>query len=339
MDLQKINTVDWDQVAGGYVFVAAAGFEARALRGAQVLVDAGVPLVSCVLLEFRERVIPRNEENHRILASVLRQSVAEGTILHRQIETVESIWEDIPKISEVRTIIDISGMPHSIILRALRSAANAAIQPLVLYTEAESYYPSYPEAELYLKYDDDELAFFYASKEEETEVMYSGLSKVGTVKGFEGWLIPTEPTAVVLFPTFKRTRTSAILSELEVQRKVFLIGKPVRSDLKWRMRALRVINYDLIDYDTDYIREISTLSPMETLGSLESLFKEGVISPRHNILISPHGSKMQTVGVWKFCELNPDIRVITSYPHEYFPDKYSVGYRDGFILDTRSLDR
>ena len=112
-----------------------------------------------------------------------------------------------------------------------------------------------------------------------------------------------------------------------------MIGKLVRADLKWRERALRIINYDLIDPNTDELVEVSTLSPSECFSKLSNLLKEGIVSPRGNIIICPHGSKMQTVGVWRFCVENPDVRVILSHPKEFFPKKYSTGYRNTFVFD------
>lgn len=160
------------------------------------------------------------------------------------------------------------------------------------------------------------------------------MASIGTVKGFEGRLIPTAPTSTILFPTFKRLRISAILSELEVNKRVFVLGKPVRADLKWRERALRIINYDLIDPNTDKLVEVTTLSPTKCFSKLTELLKKGIVSPRGNIIICPHGSKMQTVGVWHFCANNPDVRIVLSQPTEFFPLKYSTGYRDTFVFDA-----
>jgi hypothetical protein len=333
--LERIEEVDWDKCTQGLVFIAAAGFEDRVLRGAERVRDLRVRLTAAVTLEFRHRAIPANDAHLAILEDTLRGQVRSGCLLRRQIEVVESLWGDLSKGQEV--LIDISGMPHSIVLRTLRSASHHGIKPIVLYTEAATYYPAHEEAMKYLKYSDNEMAFYHASQQEDAEVMYAGMATVNTIRGYEGRLSPTEPTVIILFPTFKRTRTSAILGELEVQRKVFFIGKPVRRDLRWRMRAMEIINFDLIDPTTDLVRHVSTLSPVDTYSALTGLFAEEVISPRHNVLIAPHGSKMQTIGVWLFCEANQFVRAIASYPREYFPAKYSVGWRESFVCDLRTV--
>jgi hypothetical protein len=335
-ELRTFQEYDLAATSDAYVYLGAAGFEDRAVQVAQLLASAGVRLVAAFILEFRENVIPANQENEARLMTLFREDMRVPRIESIQVETVESTWDSIKSIcagSRHRTIMDISAMPHGTILRSLRSACLAETLPLVVYTEAEEYYPLYQDAMKYLKYEDDELAFDAASRQEEEHVMYGGTASVGTVRGYEGSIMPTAPTALILFPTFKRRRTSGLLAEIEVNKKVFLIGDPVRQDLKWRKRALLVINYDLIDKDTDHVEQLQTLSPHACYSALTSLLQRGIVSPRENIVICPHGSKMQTVGVWKFCEDFPDTRVVLSHPKEYFPQKYSVGCRDSFVFD------
>jgi hypothetical protein len=233
-----------------------------------------------------------------------------------------------------RPIVDVSAMPHSIILRILRSAIDFGVKPVILYTEASDYYPTYEKAKKYINERDDDKAFSLAVEEEHNQIMYAGLASISTVKGYEGKISPTAPTVVIAFPTFKRTRIASILAEMEVRRKIFIIGKPVRSDLAWRERALRIINYDLIDENTDLVLTISTLSPFECFEALLNLFDIGIICPVENIIICPHGSKMQTIGVWRFCEDHRFIRVVLSDPKEFFPKKYSVGCGESYIFDT-----
>jgi hypothetical protein len=331
-ELTKFENCDWQAIAESYVYVTAAGFESRACCGPK-LVSSRVPLNAAFVLEFREHVIPENQSNLTRIVLVLEKKAPVKVL---QIETVEHLQAKLTEFlahGRCRVLVDVTAMTHAIILRALASISAAGTCPLVSYTEADEYYPRHIEAKKYLCYPDDERAFHAASTYEHKEVMYAGLSSVGTVKGFEGRILPTAPTTVILFPTFKRLRTAAILAELEVNSKVFMLGVPVRADLKWRERALRVINHDLINEDTDVLVAVDTLSPLDCYTKLNTLLEKRIASPRGNIVICPHGSKMQTVAVWRFCTENPDVRVVLAHPKEFFPKKYSLGHRDTFVFD------
>lgn len=341
-ELVTVDSWNWRGAASTFSYVCAAGFEDRALRGVEILAKEKIPISQAVIVEFRESVLDENLRNCDSIKATLKKRVGleASRISVVQIDGIESLWDLMLSFKGSRkqkVILDITAMPHGIILRALRSAYRNRIIPVVWYTEAETYYPSLKDASKYLDNADDELAFDIASRQEVEAVMYAGLASVGTVKGYEGRIIPTSPTSVVIFPTFKRLRTSAILSELEVNRRVFMMSLPVREDLKWRERALRVINFDLIDPDTDIVRTLSTLSPMDCYRELTRLLSDGIVSPRGNIIICPHGSKMQTVGIWMFCEENPEVRVVIAHPREYFPSKYSVGFRSTFAFDPATV--
>jgi hypothetical protein len=337
-DLKTFRDFDWQKTSRSYVYLGAAGFEQRAFRGPQ-LVSESLPLKAAIVLEFRKSISARNERNLRRIVSCLTKRVP--TSVH-QIGAMDEVGMKIAELvsgPETTILVDVTAMPHSAILRSLRFVADKGATPLVIYTEAEEYYPRFGDAHRYLRFADDERAFLAASRYEHKEIMYAGLTSIGIVKGFEGRILPTAPSTIILFPTFKRLRTAAILSDLEVNKKVFIVGSPVRADLEWRQRALRIINYDLIDEDTDVIVAVETLSPVACYNKLDELIQEGVACPRGNIIICPHGSKMQTVGVWRFCMDNPDVRVVLAHPKEFFDKKYSIGYRDTFVFDPGSAWR
>jgi len=334
-ELQTFVGYSWDSNTK-YVYVGAGGFEDRAVRGAELLAGSAIHLAAAVILEFRSRNIPQHQQNERKIRSILDKKFPTAALFEMQTELVEqipSVLGGILPAPDLRVIVDVSAMPHSLVLRALRTVSNAGHTPLVVFTEAEDYYPRKRDAEKYLAIDDDEVAFDAAANQENKHIMYAGLASVGVVKGFEGRITPTAPTSIILFPTFKRLRISSILTELEVKTRVFVLSKPEREDLRWRERALRIINYDLVDFDTDHFLTVSTLSPKETFNELCRLFERGILTPRGNTIICPHGSKMQTVGVWQFCDVNPEVRVILSHPTEFFPKKYSVGFRETFIYE------
>jgi hypothetical protein len=322
---------------GPFAWVCVAGFEDRAIRATQRMVASPAQLAAAVILNFEEPFFKENDRNRARLSSLLRQRLRQDAIKAVAIQDVKHVCSIVAGFGVGTVFLDISSMPHGPVMTYLHAFRKLAQRLIVVYTEAETYYPRRQEANNYLKYVDDEAAFLAACKQEDSDVMFAGLSSVGVLPGFEGRLLPTSPSVIISFPTFKRLRTSSVLADLEVHRKVFLIGRPVRTELAWRARALRVINLDLIDEDTDFVQEVSTLSPLECLLQLKRLIDDDVVPSSWNILICPHGSKMQTVAVWGFCAERDDARVVISHPRQFFPKKYSEGWRETFLLDTQQL--
>lgn len=331
-ELDTFYAFDWQTTAESYVYITAAGFEGRARRGPGLVTDR-LALKAAYVLDFRDHVIPENKRNLKWIISRIKKRADVIVVQDDLIDQIQATLANYVTNTRTRILVDITAMTHALILRTLNCVLATGTTPVILYTEAREYYPRRAQADRYLCFPDDERAFHAASRYEHKEIMYAGLTSVGTVKGFEGRILPTAPTTIILFPTFKRLRTAAILAGLEVNRKVFMLGVPVRADLKWRERALRVINHDLIDEDTDVLIPVTTLSPAECYDKLDALLQQGIATPRGNIIICPHGSKMQTVGAWQFCIQNPDVRVVLAHPKEFFPRKYSIGHKDTFVFD------
>jgi hypothetical protein len=97
--------------------------------------------------------------------------------------------------------------------------------------------------------------------------------------------------------------------------------------------SMEVVNFDLIQENKSAVVALETLNWRETFDFLEHLFRENDSNYRFNFLLAPLGSKMQTVGSWAFARRNPSVRVITSTPKTLYPEKYSVGHGQTFIID------
>ena len=318
------------------LLVCAAGFEDRATFVARLLNEEGATLAGARVIEFPKSGFPEHETNMRAIVAAIDARRPKAPLQRLPVAAAETAWDGLGGAAG-RALLDISAMPHETALRLLRSAWKKGIRPDIAYVEADSYYPKKADADDYLQYEDDEIAFEAASRQESAEVMYAGLSSIHTVAGFEGRVLATRPTNLVMFPTYKRFRSAAIVSELEVRTRLFVTGVPERPDLAWRARALEVINFDLIDRGTDEVLRLSTLSAGDTFVALAKRVAAGLLDLRDNVIICPHGSKMQTVGVWWFCETYPDARIVVSQPRTWFPGKYSQGSGRAFALELRVL--
>jgi len=97
----------------------------------------------------------------------------------------------------------------------------------------------------------------------------------------------------------------------------------------WRLEAIKRINrVDTVKHDT---LTTSTLDYRETLDGLLRLY--GIHSERERLLISPTGSKMQTVAVGLFRAFMDDVQIVYPTPKQFrSPDNYTNGVGQLYIL-------
>ena len=138
---------------------------------------------------------------------------------------------------------------------------------------------------------------------------------------------------LIAFLTFKRSRLSAVLREYEASSRILIEGLPERADLAWRKKAMEIINFDLFEEFRKSVETLNTLAWRDTRDRLERFYTDDANCFRYNILLAPLGSKMQTVGAWAFARRHSEIKLITSTPLRHFPEKYSAGWRDTFVID------
>ena len=147
------------------------------------------------------------------------------------------------------------------------------------------------------------------------------------------------PDAIVLFPTFKRERSQAVIDFVDPSlignrgdQIVWLVGIPHLDENQWRINALREIN-ELKAEDVQY--EVSTLHYQDTLKTLEAIHNR--LSDRYKLTLSPIGSKMQALGSSLFSYIHPDARIVFAIPKEYNAALYSGGCRETWRIEFGSL--
>ncbi len=324
---------------GEAIYVGAAGFEDRATKTLKTMIDLGIRICGAIIMTYDNG--ERLEENIKNLAEMKRLVlILSGqnnvTCLPiSEISRMDEVVLDLDIASNTTILLDITAMSHLVMFRALAQISRIKRPFVILYTEAEHYRPFKHEVAHALKCDTEHEGFLALIEKgyEQTEVMFKGNYNVIYVPEFSGNISPQLPSVLVVFPTFKRVRISTIIAPLEVNHKALVFGISVRDDLKWRTRLLRMINYDLMEPSTDTICEISTLSPHTTYQKLLSILDGRSNHGLHNTIIVPFGSKMQTVGVWKYCQEHPEVRIVLSQPKEFYPNKYSDGAKDSFFFD------
>src|SRR6202034_3416514 len=112
-------------------------------------------------------------------------------------------------------------------------------------------------------------------------------------------------------------------NELQPSRFSFIEGVPPSPQNKWRQRVISAVNQldKIQDAETC---QTSTLDYSETLDCLLKLYaKHG---ERERLLVSPTGSKSQTVAVGIFRALVEDVQIVYPTPRGFLkPDEYTHG--------------
>ncbi|RIL08440.1 MAG: hypothetical protein DCC75_08900 [Proteobacteria bacterium] len=313
------------------------GFEERAARGAQVVSTLGLRPRQVVLLKYQGK---EHNRNHAVVSQIGRSIVGTPSRYHeieaRDLTALDAILGTLDPDTD-RVVCDITGLSRYLMLRILSQTHNKRLKLSLIYTEAKEYYPRKTDFLPLLKLRDVSEAFEKLTEYEEAHIVYSSNCDVEEIPELPGRIFPNHPVILFAFLAFKRSRLSCILNQFETNARILIESVPVRQDLKWRQKAIEIINFDLIEENKNNLVQLTTFDWKKTSDLLAEMYYKDDIGFRYNVLLGPLGSKMQTVGAWHFAIQHPDIKVITSTPLQHFPGKYSIGYADTHLVPMDSI--
>jgi hypothetical protein len=298
--------------------IVCAGFEDRALAVLQNAVSLRRPF-NVLLIHYG----PHFQENKSdIIRKIIRDAgvnVLEVTYNRQEPAGFGSTMLERLSVCHGRIFVDVSAMSRLLIVQALvalgtRSAGFANC--FVAYAEAKEYSPSQGEAEAELTKSESDpcLSILFLS---------SGVFDVTVVPELSSFAPTGTQTRLVAFPSLDAHHLTAIRNEIQPSRFSFIEGVPPSSQNKWRQRVIADINK--LDKIPDAERfQTSTLDYRETLDCLLKLYADH--GERERLLVSPTGSKMQTVAVGIFRALIEDVQIVYPTPVSYLkPDGYTLG--------------
>jgi hypothetical protein len=321
------------QAGAPFTLIVSAGFEPRAPRAAYLIHEARLRPERVIVLTYERDKDSKSHKSIMAICEKLAPSDRRAEVRVEALEELERLLAEVPL--DERVVCDITGLSRMAMYRVLTLLARRATPFWVIYTEADEYYPRKRDFKALLSKDRSE-AFLNLINYEHADVIYSGKCRVEDIPGFEGRHLPNYPLLLIAFLTYKRSRLGAIIREYEANLTFLVKAVPVRPDLKWRDRAMEIVNFDLIEDHKNSIIPAETLNWRTTLDLLERIYETDHANYRYNILLAPLGSKMQTVGAWAFAFRHPEVRVVTSTPTVMYREKYSTGWRDTFLIDDLS---
>ncbi len=224
-----------------------------------------------------------------------------------------------------RIMVDVSGMSRLLIVQvlvALGQRKNSFNECSVIYAEAEIYPPTQEEAEAAINKLDTDTTFSVL-------FLSSGVFDITIVPELSSSSIPIGQTRLIAFPSLDAYQLTALRAELQPSRFSLIHGITPDSQNSWRADAIKRINrLNTLEYDSF---EASTLDYQETLNCLLQIY--GSHSDHERLLISPTGSKMQTVAVGLFRAYFDDVQIVYPTPKAFLsPANYTKGVGQLYLL-------
>ena len=230
-----------------------------------------------------------------------------------------------------RIYIDVSAMSRILIvqvLAALGTVPGMYDRCTLLYTEAKDYPPSEQEAlkNLTRSADDPNFSILFLS---------SGVFEITILPELSSIAVSGSQSRLIAFPSLDAHHLTALRVELQPSRFSFIEGVPPHPGNQWRKGVIAAINH-LSEYQNAETFWASTLDYRETLECLLRIYAKH--SLRDRILISPTGSKMQSVAVGIFRAFVQDVQVVYPTPQGFCsPECYTKGIGPMYRLDLDEL--
>ncbi len=240
----------------------------------------------------------------------------------------EILLEAVPK--DARILVDVSTMSRLLIVQVVVALANSDFSRdfTIGYCEAESYSPSREKADAIL----DDVG---KSPSSGMTFLSSGVLQVAIVPELSSATYGSQQTRLIVFPSFDSHHFIAVRSEILPSRFSFIEGIPPETTNLWRTATIRKIN-ELEKFPVSDCFAVSTLDYRETLDLLLEIYHDH--SLRERIIISPTGSKMQTVAVGVFKAYLDDVQIVYPVAKNFTsPESYSSGIGEKHLLNVNQF--
>ncbi|MFB3880288.1 MAG: hypothetical protein ACE149_03445 [Armatimonadota bacterium] len=303
------------------LYLGALGFEDRTTAGIEELVRLGTRVANVLLFEFdmNSEGNERHRDEYERLSLLLSQNRPHrpfnAPLASRDSEFMARLEARVRGLCPAawpRVLFDCTSCPSLILSQALRVLTSVDCDLTILYSEAADYFPTREEWESgQIKPPGDLVkgpcyGFQFAPKP----------------PGLQGDDLGEKPVALVIFPTFNTHRTDGVLAELDPAERIWAFGQPhdpVRNDYRYDMMVAMARP---LMYPGDPWTVVPTFDYRAALQEFAGVYAR--YRPTHRLVVLPHGSKMQTLGVGLFALTHP-VSFVFANPKTYNPLRYSAG--------------
>jgi len=309
------------------VLITCAGFEDRALEFLRRCAAAGAKGFQLVGIKY----LPEVAENRLPLLKQLSDASDAILSLRTYNRQEPEKFDELLIHSEgaERFWVDVSGMSRLLIVQLIANAVRRGLadRTRIIYIEAELYPPTREEFEKRLAENPDYLGIL--------NFISSGVFGVTVVPELSSVAMQGQPTRLVTFPSFNPTQFAAVTAEIQASGISIINGTPPRAENQWRKDAIRQLNgIDSLGEKEEF--DSSTFDYRETLKLLLDLY--GRYGATQKIVVSPTGSKMQSVAVGLACGFLRDLQVVYPTPQSFpTPSNYTTGVRNVYQLSLAAF--
>lgn len=305
--------------------IVCAGFEDRTEGVLERAIGSQTPFR--VLLILYDPDVPENKEDE--IREICRRAGIQPVEVvykrHDQAGFGRTLLENLEPC-DGRIVVDVSAMSRLLIVQALvalGSRPEGFKDCFVAYAEAEVYPPNQAEAEAELARSETDPTLFIL-------FLSSGVFEVSVVPELSARGMPGAQSRLISFPTLDAHHLIALRAELQPSRFSFIEGVPPSPENRWRQDFIAKMNR-LGEIKDAEICKTSTLLYEETLNCLLDLYRKYAV--RERLLLSPTGSKMQTVAVGVFRTFVSDIQIVYPTPGGFrSPENYPRGIDRLYLL-------
>lgn len=324
--LEEIHSIELRQED---VFILAAGFEDRTLACLRQIKSTSSK-ISIIILSYA----PEISENlfNNVCSFCQEKNYDYETIPYNRSvpDSLNSIVDSfIIRNCKGNIYLDISAMSRLLIVQILYALRNYLHNIKILYTESESYSPTFTEYE-------EEMEKAEEASTEFPMFISSGVADIYFPSVFSTSALQGQPLRLIVFPSFNPYQLRSVVNELQPSFLDIINGVSPRDNNSWRTDAiLRLNKVDSIRQKKD-LYYTSTFDYRETLDLLIQIYqKENVFD---QITIIPTGSKLQSLAVAIFRLYMEDIRIAYPLPQKFNDvSSYSSGVLNSYLLELNFL--
>lgn len=314
--ISPLSLEDWNTQI---IYLSAIGFEDRSLSVLNEAIESRCNFDKVIAIEYE----PHNRNNrksdyHDKLNQLCIPAEDRICLVYNRYDPesfVGSFRHVVKNLDRGMTlIVDISAMSKFLIVVLLQELREINERLEIVYAEAKTYHPTKKEYQIKKNELTSETPVFL------TTDVYT----IVTTNSLSSFIMQGYPLLIIAFPTFNNKEVVAILNEIMPQKLISLVGKPHRKSDLWRIGAVQYINKMIEDHISYEEKEVSTFDYIETIKCLEEIYIE--YGDTHRIIIAPTGSKLQSIAVFLFKQMHPDVQIIYPVTKE-FAEEYTKGYR------------
>ena len=324
MDWPELESIDQIILGSRDCYVAAMGFEARALAGLERACEASGEFHVALV-----RYLPKIDENREMaflaLSEARGRDVREFDYDRECPAGMGSLLADYASKFD-KVYVDISGMSRFLIVQIIVALVQNQTEFYILYAEAKFYPPTESDYEEARKGDSPSPSF-----------ISSGIFEIVSSPELSSVSMLGSAIRLISFPSFDPSQLSNLVQEVQPTYNNVVRGKSPRVAMAWRTGAIDQMNHSTVKMlQRVEVHEASTFDYRVTLKLILDLYKR--YSAFDRIVIAPTGSKMQSVAIGILRGVLEDLQIVYPTPLQFLnPGHHTEGVREIFQLRVKDF--